>query len=264
MHKRLATRFVAHSGFVGHTGRASLALGQRVRWCSSDADPPARPSSDASNLRQRLLSNNKAWAQRMLDKDPDFFKRLEKQQTPEILWIGCSDSRVPANQIIHLAPGEVFVHRNIANVVCHTDLNALSVIQFAVDVLKVRHIIVCGHYGCGGVLAAMQHKQFGLIDNWLRHIKDVMALNAAKLSAVPQGQARQDFLVELNVFHSAMNVCATPVVQNAWSRGQRLAVHAWCYRLKDGIIRDLGPCVEDLQGVQEFYRVAELKAVPEV
>lgn len=185
-----------------------------------------------------IFEQNREWADKVSQEDPDFFERLAQQQNPEILWIGCSDSRVPANQIINQPPGEVFVHRNIANVVVHTDLNCLSVIQYAVEVLKVKHIIVCGHYGCGGVRAAMGDEQFGLIDNWLMHIKDVARLNQTELDALPDDQkfAR---MCELNVLEQLANVRATTIVQNAWKNGQDLTVHGWIYDVKNGILKDL-------------------------
>jgi carbonic anhydrase len=217
---------------------------------------------DAASARHLLLQQNKHWAQSVTNKDPSFFQRLSKQQSPQFLWIGCSDSRVPANEIVGLMPGEVFVHRNIANVVSNIDLNLLSVVQYAVEVLKVGHIIVCGHYGCGGVRASMDNKQFGLLDNWLREIKDVYSLYKDKLEALPKGQAREDLLVELNAIHGALNVCRTPIVQNAWAKGQPLAVHSWCYRLEDGMIRDLGHLVEGPEGVEELYRIEVSKDTP--
>ena len=170
--------------------------------------------------------------------NPDFFSRLVSQQLPEYLWIGCADSRVPANEIVDLPPGELFVHRNVANVVVHTDLNCLSVVQYAVDALRVKHIIVCGHYGCGGVRAALSSAKLGLIDNWLRHVQDVRRKHAAIVDSLPEA-AREDRLCELNVFEQAVNVCETTIVQDAWERGQSLTVHAWIYRLDDGILRDL-------------------------
>ncbi len=185
-----------------------------------------------------LFNKNRAWAKRLTDKDPEFFTRLTKQQTPDYLWIGCSDSRVPANQIIDLPPGEVFVHRNIGNVVVHTDLNCLSVIQFAVDILHVKHIIVCGHYGCGGVHAAMESKNHGLIDNWLRHIKDVSRFNSATLAASPEHE-RCDRLCELNVIEQVRNVCNTTIVQQAWKRDVDLTVHGWIYNIENGILNDM-------------------------
>ena len=190
-----------------------------------------------------LFHSNRAWAARRIAERPDFFERLEQQQNPDYLWIGCSDSRVPANEIVGLLPGELFVHRNVANVVVHTDLNCLSVIQYAVDVLKVDHIIVCGHYGCGGVRAALDNQKFGLIDNWLRHVQDVKARHAAAIDALAEGEARARRLCELNVIEQAMHVCETTVVQDAWARGQQITVHGWIYGLRDGLLRDLQFCV---------------------
>ena len=187
---------------------------------------------------KHMFARNLAWATAIKEKDPDFFPSLASQQSPEYLWIGCSDSRVPANQIIDLPPGEVFVHRNIANVVVHTDLNCLSVIHFAVEVLKVKHIIVCGHYGCGGVIAATEDKDHGLIDNWLRHIRDVDRFNAEKLEGLDR-HARVDALCELNVKEQVTNVCNTPVVQKAWKEGQDLSVHGWIYNINNGLLKDL-------------------------
>ncbi|HEU0302531.1 MAG TPA: carbonate dehydratase, partial [Longimicrobium sp.] len=184
---------------------------------------------------KHLFDNNRAWSRRMVAADPDFFARLVELQAPHHLWIGCSDSRVPANQIVGLAPGELFVHRNVANVVVHTDLNLLSVLQFAVDVLQVRDVIVCGHYGCGGVGAALQNQKVGLADNWLRHVKDVRDKHAAVLAEIDDPVARLDRLCELNVIEQVNNVCQTTVVQDAWARGQELAVHGWIYRLQDGL-----------------------------
>jgi carbonic anhydrase len=185
-----------------------------------------------------LLKNNRAWAEQIKAQDPAFFERLSEQQSPHYLWVGCSDSRVPANQIIGVFPGELFVHRNVANVVVHTDLNCLSVIQFAVDVLKVKHVIVCGHYGCGGVQAALDNSRLGLIDNWLRHVQDVGKKHEAVLAATKHDE-RSNKLCELNVIEQVSNVCQTTIVQGAWERGQELSVHGWIYGLSDGIIRDL-------------------------
>jgi len=185
-----------------------------------------------------LLENNRAWAERIKAQDPTFFQTLSQQQSPQYLWIGCSDSRVPANQIIGVWPGELFVHRNVANVVVHTDLNCLSVIQFAVDVLKVKHLIVCGHYGCGGVQAALENARLGLIDNWLRHIQDVRQKHERLLASIDETE-RLNKLCELNVIEQVSNVCQTTIVQGAWERGQELAVHGWIYGLSDGLIRDL-------------------------
>lgn len=193
---------------------------------------------DDTNL-ERLFTNNADWAASVAESDPEFFSNLAKQQQPEYLWIGCADSRVPANQIIGLAPGEVFVHRNVANLVVHTDLNCLSVLQYAVDVLRVRHVIVCGHYGCGGVAAADDTAQLGLIDNWLHHIRDVLAKHREELDALDL-EPRRDRLCELNVLEQANNVARTTIVRNAWARGQALSVHSLIYRLTDGRLRRLG------------------------
>jgi|ERR1043166_119679 carbonic anhydrase len=187
---------------------------------------------------KQLLENNRQWATNIKSQDPSFFETLSQQQSPHYLWIGCSDSRVPANQIVGLAPGDLFVHRNVANVVVHTDLNCLSVIQFAVDVLGVKHLIVCGHYGCGGVQAALENARFGLIDNWLRHVQDVRQKHESLLSGVDPAE-RLNKLCELNVIEQVSNVCQTTIVQSAWERGQELAVHGWIYALSDGLIRDL-------------------------
>ncbi|MCH7880934.1 MAG: carbonate dehydratase [Proteobacteria bacterium] len=189
-----------------------------------------------------LFDRNLAWATSIKEKDPEFFTRLSRQQAPEYLWIGCSDSRVPANQIVNLPPGEVFVHRNIANVVVHTDLNCLSVIQFAVEVLKVKHIIICGHYGCGGIKAAMDDREHGLIDNWLRHVKDVIRFNAEKFEGLEQDE-KLDLLCELNVKEQVTNICNTTIVQNAWKQGVELSVHGWIYNIENGILKDLDSCV---------------------
>jgi carbonic anhydrase len=186
----------------------------------------------------KLFDNNRRWSDAITARQPDFFRRLAAQQAPEYLWIGCSDSRVPANEIVGLLPGELFVHRNVANVVVHTDLNCLSVPQFAVDVLKVQHVIVCGHYGCGGVKAALEDAPLGLINNWLRHVQDVAHQHASELAAVDDA-ARVDRLCELNVLDQARHVCETTVVQDAWSRGQTIHVHAWIYGLHNGRLQDL-------------------------
>jgi len=189
---------------------------------------------------KKLLDNNRAWAKDMLAQDKQFFSRLEQQQTPQYLWIGCSDSRVPANQITGLMPGEVFVHRNIANVVVHTDLNCLSVIQFAVDILKVRHIILCGHYGCSGVQAAMTKHRIGLSDNWLRHVQDVAARHDSELRTITDQNQRHRTLCEMNAREQVQNIAQCTAVQEAWERGQPLELHGWIYDLKDGLITDLG------------------------
>jgi carbonic anhydrase len=185
-----------------------------------------------------LFENNRAWAAEMVRQDPEFFKRLSTQQTPQYLWIGCSDSRVPANQIVGMLPGQMFVHRNVANVVTHTDLNCLSTIQFAVDQLRVTNIVVCGHYGCGGVLAALRDEKLGLVDNWLRHVQDVRWKHQSQLEALAS-ERRHDRLCELNVIEQVVNVGQTTVVRDAWERGQQLAVHGWIYDLRDGLLRDL-------------------------
>jgi carbonic anhydrase len=186
-----------------------------------------------------LFASNRAWAEKMTRHDPEFFARLSRQQAPEYLWIGCADSRVPANEIVGLLPGEMFVHRNVANVVVHTDLNCLSVLQFAVDVLRVRHVIVCGHYGCGGIHAALDREKHGLIDNWLRHVQDIQEKYGSELEALESAR-RADRLCELNVMEQVRNVARTTVVQDTWARAQPLAIHGWIYDIKDGLLRDLG------------------------
>ncbi|CEP18232.1 hypothetical protein [Parasitella parasitica] len=200
-----------------------------------------------------VLENNKKWASQVKEEDPDFLSNIAKQQTPKILWIGCSDSRVPANVVTALPPGEVFVHRNIANVVTNSDLSCLSVLQYAVDVLKVEHIIVCGHYNCGGVTAAMGHEQFGLIDNWLRNIKDVYRLHEAELGAIKDETDRLYRLIELNAIHSAKNVCHSTIVQNAWARGQTLTVHSWAFDIETGIAKKLEFNACDGKQLQSIY-----------
>jgi carbonic anhydrase len=194
-------------------------------------------------ILNNLFENNRKWASAMTQRDPNFFKRLSHQQTPQYLWIGCADSRVPANEIVGLLPGELFVHRNVANVVVHTDLNCLSVIQYAVEALRVQHIIVCGHYGCGGVLAALRGEQLGLIDNWLRHVQDVRDKNLPALEFLADEAERHHRLCELNVVEQVLNVCNTTVVHSAWDRGQSLAVHGWIYSIGDGLLRDLDICI---------------------
>jgi carbonic anhydrase len=190
-------------------------------------------------LLSDLFANNRAWAAEMTQRDPEFFSRLSRQQTPHYLWIGCSDSRVPANQIVGLISGDMFVHRNVANVVVHTDLNCLSAIQFAVEALHIQHIIVCGHYGCGGVLAALRNDNLGLIDNWLRHVQDVARKHKTELDGLPAEAARHERLCELNVIEQVSNVVQTTIVRDAWNRGQTLAVHGWIYDVRDGLLRDL-------------------------
>lgn len=202
-----------------------------------------------------IFEQNRLWAAEMRERDPRFFDRLAGQQFPKILWIGCADSRVPANQICGLDPGEVFVHRNVANLVVHTDLNCLSVVQYAVEVLKVTDIIVCGHYGCGGVQAALDSHAFGLIDNWLRHIKDAAHLRREELNAL-EGQARKDRMCEINVEQQVANLCHSTIVQNAWSRGQALTIHGFIYSLTDGLLRDLHQNVTDPSQLPQIYRMA--------
>lgn len=192
-----------------------------------------------------LFENNRVWAERILQQDPAFFSKLSEQQLPEYLWIGCSDSRVPANQIVGLLPGELFVHRNVANLVVHTDLNCLSVMQFAVDLLKVKHIIVCGHYGCSGVRAALRRDRLGLSDNWLRHVQDVRQKHERCIASAADDFEASDRLCELNVIEQVANVCQTTIARDAWERGQELSVHGWIYGIQDGILRDLRMSVSD-------------------
>lgn len=190
-------------------------------------------------ILKNIFDDNKAWAENIKKTNPDFFSNLAKQQKPEFLWIGCSDSRVPANQIINKLPGEIFVHRNIANLVIHTDLNCLSVLQYAVEVLKVKHIIVCGHYGCGGVQAAMEDAELGLIDNWLAHIKNTYRASRDRIDTLETKKERVDALCELNVIEQATNICNTTVVKHAWASGQEVSVHGWIYSIEDGLLKDL-------------------------
>jgi carbonic anhydrase len=213
--------------------------------------------SKERNELQHLLKNNVEWAEQIKAEDPEFFLKLSRQQSPEYLWIGCSDSRVPANELVGLLPGELFVHRNVANVVVHTDLNCLSVIQFAVEVLKVKHIMVVGHYGCGGIKAAMDNSEHGLIDNWLRNIKDVHKQYRAEVDVIEDHTARVDRMCELNVIEQVANVCHTTIVQNAWKAGQDLTVHGWIYSIKEGILRDLGVTFNSLEQISEEYRLSD-------
>lgn len=203
-----------------------------------------------------LFENNRAWAEGHRATDPRYFEELAIEQNPTFLWIGCADSRVPANEIVGLPPGELFVHRNVANVVVHTDLNCLSVLQFAVEVLKVPHVIVCGHHGCGGVKAAWQHTPVGLVDNWLRHVEDVAQRHRDDLMALPDEQQQVDRLAELNALEQAVNVSRTTIVQNAWAVGQALTVHGWIYGMKDGLLQDLGFSVAGPEEVEPVYRAA--------
>ena len=203
-----------------------------------------------------LFENNRAWARRIVKQDPEFFAKLSRQQSPEYLWIGCSDSRVPANDIVGLLPGELFVHRNVANVVVHTDLNCLSVMEFAVDLLKVRHIIVCGHYGCSGVRAALKRERLGLSDNWLRHVEDVREKHRVSLDAESQEADAANRLCELNVIEQVANVCQTTIARDAWERGQELDVHGWIYGIQDGLLRDLGVTVTAQNDLRSAYEAA--------
>jgi len=202
----------------------------------------------------KLFENNREWAQQMKEADPDVFLKLSRIQKPDYLWVGCSDSRVPANQLLGLAPGELFVHRNVGNIVVHSDLNFLSVLQFAVEVLSVRHIIVCGHYGCGGVRAALEDRPHGLIDHWLRHIRDVRQAHQQELDALVDEEARVDRLCELNVIQQARNIAITNTVQQAWARGTAVTIHGWIYRLSDGLLKDLGVEIRSAEQVPDGYR----------
>lgn len=206
-------------------------------------------------ILKHLFDNNRLWAEKIKLDDPDFFSKLSRQQRPEYLWIGCSDSRVPANEIVNMLPGEIFVHRNIANLVVHTDLNCLSVIQYAVDILKVKHIIVCGHYGCGGIRAALEGEAHGLIDNWLGHIKDVYRYHQTMVDTLEDETAKMNLLCELNVIEQVVNVAQTTVVQNAWRTGQALAVHGWIYSIEDGILKDLDICIADLDQIPPSVQI---------
>ena len=215
---------------------------------------PTSDNNETSTPLAHLFANNQEWVQRKLAEDADFFQRLAHQQTPEYLWIGCADSRVPANEIIGLPPGEVFVHRNIANVVVHSDLNCLSVIQFAVDLLKVKHIMVVGHYGCSGVGAALVGRRVGLADNWLRHVEDVREKHAGLLDEWPMGDARHHRLVKLNTIEQTINVCRTTVVNDAWARGQELTVHGWTYGVHDGRLRNMGMMIGASDEIDPVYQ----------
>jgi len=212
-------------------------------------------STTVSSLLDQCFEENRKWASDKVAKDALFFKRLEAIQNPELLWIGCSDSRLPPNEIIGRKSGELFVHRNVANVVEHTDVNCLSVLQYAIDVLKVKHVIVCGHYGCGGVRAAMSPQPLGLIDNWLRHIRDVHLWNREELAAIADVDARANRLAELNVIAQVANVCHTTIVQDAWQRGQKVSVHGWIYSLANGLLRDLGMGIESPDQIPAEYRL---------
>jgi carbonic anhydrase len=208
-----------------------------------------------SQYYQTLLDNNKTWVEKMTKKDPDFFKKLSEGQSPAYLWIGCSDSRVPANEITGTSAGEVFVHRNIANMVIHSDMNLLSVLDYAVNVLKVKHVIVCGHYGCGGVKAALGNANIGLIDNWIRHIKDVYRFHYRELDAIEDEKAKFDRFVELNVIEQVMDLAKTSIVQNAWKKGQNLWIHGWVYDIQDGLVKDLNVNYGSNQELPDVYRL---------
>lgn len=208
-----------------------------------------------STFYSKLLENNKLWVLGKLKKDPQFFQKLSEGQAPPVLWIGCADSRVPANEIIGAEPGEVFVHRNIANMVLHTDMSMLSVLDYAVNVLKVKHVIVCGHYGCGGVKAAMGNQHIGLIDNWIRHIKDVYRFHAKELNAIEDEKERFDRFVELNVFEQVQDLAKTSIIQEAWLKGQKVAIHGWVYGVHDGVIKDLKLTVLDNNQLSKVYQL---------
>ncbi len=206
-------------------------------------------------ISKKLFEKNKRWAEKVKKSTPDFFLNLSKQQKPEYLWIGCSDSRVPANEIVDMLPGEIFVHRNIANLVVHTDLNCLSVIQYAVEILKVKHIIICGHYGCGGIQAAFDNKEHGLIDNWLRNIKDIYRYHQVQIDSLQGKKEKINLLCELNVVEQVANICHTTIIQGAWKAGQKLAVHGWIYSIQDGILKDLDVCVTNLDEISQIHRI---------
>jgi carbonic anhydrase len=207
---------------------------------------------------QHLFNNNKAWVKKRLEADPETFNRFAQGQTPKYLWIGCSDSRIPANEILELDPGEVFVHRNVANLCPHTDFNFLSVLQYGIDYLSIEHVIVCGHYRCGGIAAAMENMQFGLVDNWLRLIRDVYARQKEELELIDDTSLRYDRLVELNVLHQVMNVCYTTIVQNAWANKRKLTVHGWVYDVSTGYIKDLNCCISSIDQIDDTYRTLKL------
>ncbi len=250
---RMAVKLYRELGFKEAPAYYSTPLEGTI-FLSLDLENWSEDEIRNENL-SHLFDFNRAWARQMQEVDPEYFSKLSKLQTPAYLWIGCSDSRVPANQIVGLMPGEVFVHRNVANQVVHTDLNCLSVIQFAVEALKVQHIMVVGHYGCGGVKAALEKARVGLVDIWLRHVRDVHEKHAGRVDALPE-ERRHDRLCELNVLEQAANVCQTFVVQDAWKRGQKLTVHAWIYGLKDGLMRDLGFTVTQPEAIVSRYTQA--------
>jgi len=202
-----------------------------------------------------LFQNNKDWVTNRLSKDPNYFRRMAEAQDPQYLWIGCSDSRVPANEIVGLEPGELFVHRNVANLCPHTDFNCLSVLEYAVDLLNIQHVIICGHYGCNGVKAAMEDHRLGLVDNWLRNIRDVYARYKNELESISDNIERYNRLVELNVMQQALNVCHTTIVQGAWARGQPLWIHGWVYDIATGTLKDLNCCISSIDQVESIYRM---------
>ena len=253
---RIAVKLYRELGFKEGPAYYQAPL-EGTQFLALDLENWSETSAHNTDLLH-LFDFNVAWARQMTQVDPGYFEKLSQLQTPEYLWIGCSDSRVPANQIVGLLPGEVFVHRNIANLVVHTDLNCLSVIQFAIDLLKVRHIMVVGHYGCGGISAALNMQRVGLADLWLQHIQDVAVKHSAGIDALP-AERRQDRLCELNVLEQVMNVCRTVIVQDAWRRGQKLSIHGWIYGLSDGRLRDLGFTVSDPESTMPAYASALTK-----
>ncbi|MGD2169554.1 MAG: carbonate dehydratase [Chlamydiota bacterium] len=207
---------------------------------------------------QHLFENNRIWAENKVKNDPQIFSRLSEKQAPKYLWIGCSDSRIPANEILGLEPGEVFVHRNVGNLFPHTDFNCLSVLQYGIDYLNVEHVIVCGHYRCGGVMAAMENAQFGLVDNWLRNIRDIYSREKEQLDAIKDKELKSNRLVELNVLYQVMNVCHTTIVQNAWANNKKLSIHGWTYDLSTGLLKDLNCCISSLDQIEDSYRTLKL------
>lgn len=207
---------------------------------------------------QELFENNLRWAEKKTQEDPEVFQKLSKGQTPKYLWIGCSDSRIPANEILGLQPGDVFVHRNVANVFPHTDFNCLSVLQYGIECLNIDHVIVCGHYKCGGVAAAMEEDQFGLVDNWLRHIRDIYSREKEALDKIEDREQKYNRLVELNVIHQVMNICHTTIVQNAWAKKRKICVHGWVYGVSSGLLKDLNCCISSLEQVEDTYRTLKL------
>lgn len=207
---------------------------------------------------KELFDNNRAWAKKQVQKDPEFFSRLSGQRKPRYLWLGCSDNRIPANEILGLESGEMFVHRNVANLFPHTDFNCLSVLQYGIDYLAIEHVILCGHYGCGGIAAAMENAQFGLVDNWLRNIRDVYSREKEELEKLPDQKAKYKRLVELNVLHQVMNVCHTTIVQNAWANNRKLSIHGFVYDVETGLLKDLNCCISSLDQVEDTYRTLHL------